>query len=130
MPIARVADTGTGGESMLLKEGDKLLVAHRRLYDKDDVRFFIGRIEGYEAGVVKMKGHSYVRDGMSGQMIGKSEVRTKILSISSGTLLIYQLPDAVDLDLLRFEIAGSALSLTSGEEFTMNLTEHPHSGQL
>jgi hypothetical protein len=37
---------------MLLKVGDKILVAHRRLYDKDEERFFVGRIEAYEAGVV------------------------------------------------------------------------------
>ena len=26
---------------MLLKEGDKILVAHRRLFEKDEVRFFV-----------------------------------------------------------------------------------------
>ncbi len=115
---------------MLLKKGDKLLIAHRRIYDRDDVRFFVGGVEDYETGIVKIRGHSYVRDGMTGRMIEKSDERTKILSVSSGTLLIYQLPDTVDLDRLRFGIEGNTLALTSGPEFTMNLTEHPHNGLL
>jgi hypothetical protein len=115
---------------MLLKKGDKILVAHRRLFEKDSVRFFVGHVDDYEAGIVKVKGHSSVRDGMTGLMIEKSDERTKILSIASGTLLVHQLPDAVELDGLRFEISGTQLLLTNGREFTMNLTEHPHNGQL
>jgi hypothetical protein len=45
---------------MMLKEGDKILIAHRRLFEKDDVRFFVGRVDAYEAAT----GHSYVRDIM------------------------------------------------------------------
>jgi len=34
---------------MLLKEGDKILVAHRRLFEKDAVRFLVGRAEAWES---------------------------------------------------------------------------------
>ena len=115
---------------MLLQTGDKLLIAHRHLFEKDEARFFVGEVVGYEAGLVKVNGHSYVRDRMSGQTIGKSDERTKIFSLSSGTLLVYQLPDAVILDELRFETAGAHLSVTDGKEFNMNLTEHAHDGRL
>ena len=54
---------------MLLQEGDHILVAHRRLFEKDEVRLFVGRVDAYEAGVVKATGHSYVRDQVSGRMI-------------------------------------------------------------
>jgi hypothetical protein len=74
---------------MILKEGDKILVGHRRLFDKDAVRFFIGQVEAFEAGLVKTTGHSYVRDAMGGQVVEKAEQRTKILSLSSGTLIVY-----------------------------------------
>ena len=43
---------------MVLKEGDNILVAHRRLFEKDEVRFFVGRVDAYEAGIVKAPGHS------------------------------------------------------------------------
>jgi hypothetical protein len=91
-----------------------------------------GRMAGadYEAGIVKVSGHSFVRDGMTGLMIEKSDERTKILSIASGTLLVHQLPDTVEIGGLRFEIVGTQLLLTNGRDFAMNLTEHPHNGQL
>ncbi|HQY87351.1 MAG TPA: hypothetical protein PK402_01750 [Tepidisphaeraceae bacterium] len=115
---------------MLLKEGDNIFVAHRRLFDKDEPRFFVGRVDAYEAGVIKTTGHSYVRDLMDGRMIEKPEERTKILSLSSGTLLVYQLPRAVALDALKFVAGDGSLSLTDGKAFTMNLMEHTHGGQV
>jgi hypothetical protein len=115
---------------MLLRKGDKILVAHRRLFERDDVRFFVGQVDDYEDGIVKAKGHSYVRDVMGGLMIGKAEERTKILALSSGTFLVYQLPDALALDDLKFVFLDGLLSLTDGKEFTMDLAEHSHAGRL
>ena len=115
---------------MLLKSGDKILVAHRRLFEKDVVRFFVGRVEAYEAGMIKATGQSYVRDMMGGQVIGKEETRTKILSLSSGTLMVYQIPDRVELGAITVIAADLQLTLTDGKGFTMNLTEVTHSGTL
>lgn len=115
---------------MLLKEGDKILVTHRRLFEKDETRFFVGRVDAYEAGIVRVKGHSFVRDMLGGRVIEKSDERTKILSLSSGTLIVYQLPDAVALDTLTFEVREGQLTLMDGKEFTLNLAEHPHRGQM
>ena len=67
---------------------------------------------------------------MGGQILGKEEPRTKILSLSSGTLLVYQLPDGVDLDAVRFVAEELQLTLTDGRGFTMNLTEVIHGGRL
>ena len=111
---------------MLLKEGDKLIVAHRRLFEKDEVRFFVGQVDAYQEGVVKVTGCSYVRDIMRGRMIEKAEKRTKVLSLSSGTLLVYQIPQTVVLDELKFMDEEGRLSLTDGKEFNMNLSEHTH----
>jgi len=114
---------------MLLKEGDKILVTHRRLFEKDEARFFIGSIDAYEAGVVKVKGHSYVRDFVGGRVIEKTDERTKILSLSSGTLIVYQLPNTVAIEKLIFDARDGLLTLTDGKDFIMNLSEHPHQGR-
>ena len=117
-------------KSMILKKGDKIFVAHRRLFEKDEVRFFVGHVEDYDVGVVKATGHSYVRDVMGGQMIEKPEERTKILALFSGALLVYQLPHAVALDQLKFVTADNHLSLTDDKNFVMNLEEHAHAGRV
>jgi hypothetical protein len=115
---------------MLLKMGDKILVAHRRLFQKDEVRFFVGQVEDYEVGIVKVKGYTYVQDLMSGVIIKKPEERIKVLALSSGTLLVYQLPDAMALNRLEFRTEGERLALTDGLEFTMNLAEHMHAPRV
>src|SRR5262245_26659869 len=97
---------------MILKEGDQILVAHRRLFEGDEARFFLGRVDAYEAGVVRVTGHSYVRDVLSGRMVEKADPRTKLLSLSSGTLLAYVLPEHVSLEAVRFASADGRLSLT------------------
>jgi hypothetical protein len=108
---------------MLLQEGDIILVAHRRLFANDAARFFIGRVGAYEAGIVKATGHSYVRDMITGHMLEKSEQRTKLLALASGTLIVYQLPNSVNLDAIRFVSDGRRLSVTDGKAFSMNLAE-------
>jgi hypothetical protein len=115
---------------MLLKEGDKLLVAHRRLFEKDETRFFVGRVEACESGIVKATGHSYLRDAMRGQLVEKADERTKIFSLSSGTLMVYQLPGSVALDSLKFIAGEGQLWLTDGKDLTMNLAEHAHGGRV
>jgi hypothetical protein len=114
---------------MVLKEGDKVLVAHRRLFARDESRFFLGRVDAYEAGIVKVTGHSYVRDMFTGDMHEKAELRTKLLSLSSGTLMVYLLPEPVILEDLRFVIDGRRLLLTDAKDFTMNLAEFVPRGQ-
>ncbi len=109
---------------MLLKQGDKIFVAHRRLFEKDDLRFFTGEVDEYEAGLVKVTGHSYFRDVIAGRVVEKAEQRTKIFSLSSGTLLVYQLPDSVSPDALKFVTVSNRLALTDGKGFTMNVAEH------
>jgi hypothetical protein len=115
---------------MLLNEGDKILVTHRRLFDKDETRYFVGRVDACEAGIVKVTGHSFVRDVVEGRVIGKTDERTKIFSLSSGTLIVYQLPDAVALDKLTFDGREGQLALTDGKGFVLNLAERPHQGHM
>jgi hypothetical protein len=114
----------------MLKPGDIILVAHRRLFETDNARFFVGHVDEYEGGVVKVTGRSFVRDVLNGQVLEKAERRTKILSLSSGALITYQVPQDISLDALKFEDSGDGLSLTDGKTFTMNLSEHVHSGRL
>jgi hypothetical protein len=115
---------------MLLNEADKILVVHRRLFEKDEPRFFVGRVEAFDNGIVKVTGHSYVRDMMSGRVVEKLEARTKILSLTSGTLIVYQLPRDVGLDTIQFTWQEGRLTMSDGSRFTMNLSEYAHSGKV
>ena len=115
---------------MILKPGDKLLIAHRRLYENDDPRYFVGEVAAYDAGIIKAVGFSFVKDFGSGDVIRKHEPRTKILSISSYAFLIYQLASDVDITNVRFYSEDGHEILADGADLKMNLAEYPRQGHL
>ena len=115
---------------MLLERGDVVLVAHRRLFEGDEARYFIGRVEGYDAGIIKVAGRSYARDLVSGELVGKADERVKLVALGSGTVLVYQLPGEVAPERLAFRIADDETWLEDGAGFRMNLTEAPRGGRM
>lgn len=110
---------------MILQEGDKLLVVHRRLFEGDKARYFIGIVDGYEHGITKVTGYTWVREQFGGNFTRKGDLKTKIFSIASGTLIIYLLPQEVDLNALQLEhFKDGREILTDGSKFKMDLAEH------
>ena len=110
---------------MILQKGDCLMVVHRRLFPNDTVRFFTCEVDEYENGLVRVTGHSWVRDTIGGRTIRKDEKRTKMLSLSSGTLIVYRLPAEARIATLGFEEDGQGGTwLIDGAGFRMDLREH------
>ncbi|MDP4530147.1 hypothetical protein Q3O59_14050 [Alkalimonas delamerensis] len=107
----------------MLQPKSLVLINYRRLFPEDDSRFFLGEVEAYQDGIVKVSGHTILRDGVSGTMKEKSDRRTKLFSISSGTLIVYELPANLQLSDLHFQSKGVRLSLTDQASFSMDLTE-------
>jgi hypothetical protein len=71
-----------------------------------------------------------VRDVVSGTVIKTVEARTKILALSSGTLIVYLLPEEVSVTALQFVYEEGQLSVTDGKDFAMNLAEFLHGGRV
>lgn len=113
---------------MLLRAGEQIFVAHRRLFEKDSVRFFVGRVDDYEGGIVRATGHSYLRDNISGAMLEKADERTRLFAVGSGTLLSYVLPATVLLSDLKFVDDSGRLVLLDGKGFTLNLSDSLRGG--
>lgn len=111
--------------SAVVEKGSKLLVVHRRLFPKDELRYFVGRTVAYDCGVVKLRGMTYVRNMTTGSINPRPDERTKIISLSSGTFLVYELPESVDLESFYFQTSEGTVSAVDGKGFEMNLDEHP-----
>lgn len=109
---------------MVLKPKDKVLIVHRRLFEKDSPRFFAGTVEEYEAGLVKVTGFSFSPDLNTGQAHIKNDPRTKIVAVASGTMLVYVLTGDPHIEALHFVHTGSKIKLTDGSGFQMDLSEH------
>ena len=109
---------------MVLQEGDRLLVSHRRLFADDLPRFFVGIVDAYEHGVARVTGYSWVRDQVRGEILRKEDKRTKIVAIASGALIIYRLPVFVDIESLQIKRGPHReILLSDGDDFEMDLTD-------
>ena len=108
---------------MILEPGFKILIAHRRLFKGDHCRYFTGIVEAYEAGIARVTGHSWLRDGYRGSFTRKDDERTKIVPITSGMVFVYQLPGSVDIAKLEVRTEGTDVVMTDGHGFRMDLTE-------
>jgi len=111
------------GTAMILRPGVKVLVAHRRLYESDHGRYFTGTVDAYEDGVARITGQTWMHDGYRGAYKKKTDLRTKIVPLQSGSVIIYQLPSDVVLEDLTITVEGVELVMRDGAGFEMDLTE-------
>jgi hypothetical protein len=63
---------------------------------------------------------------MDGQVVEKQQLRTKLLSLSSGSLIVYVLAPDVALESIKFLYEGNTLTMTDGQGFSMNMAESAH----
>ena len=111
------------GPTVLLDSGSKILVCHRRLFPEDQPRFFVGSVTGYEPGLVKVNGVTWTRDVARG-FHRKADFRTKLISLHSGAVIVYELPAEVEIEGLRLEQpSGHEILLHDGGKFRMDLSE-------
>ncbi len=108
---------------MLLASGSKLLICHRRMFHEDQPRFFVGVVTACDGGIAKVAGYSWTRDPSAG-FVRKEDERTKIVALTSGMVIVYELPMEVDVEEVRIEQPGGhAVVLTDGHSFRMDLAE-------
>ena len=115
---------------MLLDIGDTVLVSHRRMFQHDEARFFVGKLVACDHELLKLEGYTFVRDLSSGKAVRKDELRTKLLSLASAGYIFYQLPGDVDLNGVQIDIEAGDQVLSDGRRVLMNLAERSHSGHI
>jgi hypothetical protein len=107
----------------MINPGDKLLIAHRRLFEEDQPRFFVGQVAAYENGIAKVAGHAWVRERIRGDFARKPDQRIKFVPLASGTIMAYQLPESLDLEKVLFRTTKYGLVFTDNGDFEMDLTD-------
>ena len=108
---------------MLLSNGARLMVCHRRLFPEDQVRFFFGTVEAYSDGIAKVSGFTWTPDPTHGFQ-QKADRRVKLISVVSGNLIVYEIRGEVDIDNVRVEQTdGHTVVVTDGSKFRMDLSE-------
>lgn len=112
---------------MLLEPGSKVLIVHRRLFDRDRSRHFVGTVHHYENGIAKVTGHTWTQDTFNGNFKKKQDRRMKIIPLSSGTLIVYEIPTEVSLESITYEnTPNGKLWIQDETGWKMDLTEFWH----
>ena len=104
----------------LLSPGEKIHVMHRRRFDKDVRRHFVGEVESYEQGVARASGYVFVIDDLSKHLfVKRPDRRTKLVPITSGDVIVNVIPNTVDLERVAYEMKDRSLrvaEVTAGVE--------------
>jgi hypothetical protein len=109
--------------SDLLNPGEKIHVVHRRQLDTEPHRHFVGVVDQYAGGVIRMTGHLYVVDKSTFQFVKRPEVRTRVVSVVSGEIIVNILPAGTDLEKIVYKLEGAAVRVTDGTDWHLDLSE-------
>jgi hypothetical protein len=107
----------------ILNPGEKVHVIHRRHLEKEPHRHFVGVVDGYENGAVRVTGHVYAVDMTTFRFFRRPEIRTRIISAVSGDVLINVLPPAVDLEKITYRQESKGVRVTDGSDWHLDLSE-------
>ena len=111
-------------KTALLSPGDKIHVMHRRRFEKDVRRHFVGQVEAYEQGMVRASGYVFVIDDLNKHLfVKRPDRRTKLVPVASGDVIVNVIPEEVDLERVEYEIKNSTLWVTDGSGWRMDLKE-------
>lgn len=111
-------------KTSILQPGEIIHVIHRRRFEKDVRRHFVGRVEACEAGVARAAGYVFVIDDLSQHLFTKRpDRRTKLVPFASGDVIVNVLPETVDIELVRYELDGRKLWVTDGNDWKMDVKE-------
>ena len=111
-------------KSSILKPGEKIHVIHRRRFEKDIRRHFVGTVEAYEAGLMRATGYVFVVDELNQHLFTKRpDRRTKLIPLASGDVIVNVLPEDLDTEQVRYELDGRKLWVTDGNGWRMDVKE-------
>jgi reverse gyrase len=108
----------------ILSPGEKIHVIHRRQFEKDARRHFVGEVESYEHGIARASGYVFVVDDLNKHMfVKRPDRRTKLIPISSGEVIVNVIPESVDVERVHYELKDRALHVTDGKSWRIDVKE-------
>ncbi|MSU61121.1 MAG: hypothetical protein EXS31_01790 [Pedosphaera sp.] len=109
---------------MILKKGEKIHVIHRRHFEKDPHRHFVGIVDDYESGVARVTGHVYTVDSSKFAFVRRQEVRVRLISIVSGDMLVNIIPATVNLEKIVYQQQKKGVRVTDGSDWHIEIGEY------
>jgi hypothetical protein len=108
----------------ILSPGEKIHVIHRRHFEKEAHRHFVGVVEAYENGAVRVTGHVYTVDIVKLKYFRRPEMRTRIISVTSGDAFVNVLPATVELEKVVYHQEAKGVRVTDGSDWHLDISEY------
>src|SRR6266540_4822568 len=103
---------------MILNPGEKVHVIHRQFFEGDARRHFVGQVENCEGDLARVNGFIFAMDAKLNQFVRRDPRRTRLISLSCGTVIINLLPEKVQIEKIKYKYrpAGDVL-VTDGTDW-------------
>jgi hypothetical protein len=123
MGSAWPANSTEGDDMPAIRDGDKILVVDRKIFHDDNTRFFVGVVEEYDDGVVRVRGYPFHLSPYEVTGIERhGEERVRVIAVS-GDILLYLLPRETEVTKMQMRRSPKSLQMTDGGAVTLDLTE-------
>ena len=107
----------------ILTPGEKIHVIHRRHFEKEPHRHFVGVVDAYENGLARVTGHLFTVDPVKFKFIRRPELRVRIISLANGDVLVNVIPRTVDLEKVAYRQEAKSVRVTDGAGWQLELSE-------
>lgn len=108
---------------MILNPGEKVHVIHRRRFENESRRHFVGVVDSYESGVARVTGYVFSVDRSKYAFVRRPEKRTRIISLVSGDLLVNIIPPEVDLEKVHYKVENKVTRVTDDANWHLDISE-------
>jgi|SRR5579875_1098979 hypothetical protein len=102
---------------------DRLLIIDRKLFRDDVTNLFVGVVEEYEEGVVRLRGYSYHINPYEIGTEKRAGERVRVVSVGGGDV-IYVLPREMNITQVEVRRSPKSLILSDSQLVTMDLTDY------
>lgn len=108
---------------MILQKGEKIHVVHRRQFEREPHRHFVGVVDFYDHGLARATGYIFTVDSVKFVFYRREELRTRIISLYSGDVLINVIPPSVDLKKIVYKQEKKSVRVTDESGWHMDISD-------
>ena len=111
-------------KDMILKNGEKVFIISRRIFEKDLRRHFVGEVLESNEAVARVRGYAFVYDDINSDFVRREELRTRIIPLTDAGYIINLLPSEVVLEEISYQTdERNQRTITDGKTFQLNISE-------
>jgi hypothetical protein len=109
--------------SPIIEPQEKVLIITRRLYNGDVRRHFVGTVERFQDGIMRVRGYAFVYELKSGGFVRRKNPRERLFAVDNH-LVVFVLPEETEIRSVHYEMTEkTGLVVTDDQNFRLEINE-------